>query len=134
MSQEDKRFVIQEHTTGPDVHWDLMLESDGVLRKESLGLQTYRLDKSPLQLTQNPSGAVKIFDHPMKFLTYEGPVNKGRGSVRIADYGTYEILHQAQDRIELALTGRILNGRFTLTRIDDENWQFGPDTINSEQT
>ena len=122
MKLEDKKFVIQQHSKGPDMHWDLMLESDGVL-------QTYRLDKSPQQLAQNPAGAVKIFDHPMRFLTYEGHVNKGRGSVRIADSGTYKILHQAQDRIALNLNGKILKGKFTLLHFKGDNWQFGKSNV-----
>lgn len=122
MKRKDKNFVIQQHTKGSDVHWDFMLESAG-------SLQTYRLDKSPRQITQNPANAVKIFDHPLKFLTYEGPVNKGRGSVRIAESGTYKVLHQAHDRIELGLNGQILNGNFTLSHIDGDNWQFSKSNI-----
>jgi len=122
MKREDKNFVIQQHSKGPDIHWDFMLESAG-------SLQTYRLDKSPQQLTQNPANAVKIFDHPLKFLTYQGPVNKGLGSVRIVESGKYKVLHQAHNRIELALNGQILNGNFTLTRIEGDNWQFSKSNI-----
>lgn len=126
MSQEDKRFVIQEHTTGPDVHWDFMLESGGIL-------QTYRLDKAPQQLLHSPANAVKIFDHPLKFLTYQGPVDEGRGNVRITESGTYKIVHQAHNRIKLSLSGKILKGKFTLTHIEGNNWQFAADSSNFEQ-
>ena len=117
MANENKKFVIQQHTTGSDVHWDFMLEIGGIL-------QTYRLDKTPQELVRTPASAVKIFDHPLKFLTYEGPVNKGRGSVRIADSGTYEIVHQVDDLIKLNINGKILKGNFTLSRIEGDNWQF----------
>ncbi len=130
MKREDKKFVIQQHSTGSDVHWDFMLEWSGVLRKESLGLQTYRLDKAPQQVIHNPANAVKIFDHPLRFLTYQGPVNKGRGNVRITESGTYKIVHQAHNRIELSLNGKVLKGKFILTRIEGDNWQFGADSSN----
>jgi len=122
MSQENKKFVIQQHSSGSDVHWDFMLESGEVLK-------TYRLDKAPQELIQTPANAVKIFDHPLKFLTYEGPVNKGRGSVRIADSGSYEISNQKEDRIELDLNGKFLKGKFTFSHIEGDNWQFGKSNI-----
>ena len=119
MKQEDKKFVIQQHAQGPHIHWDFMLETDGILR-------TYRLDKSPHMLADNPAAcAVKISDHPMKFLTYQGLVNKGLGEVSIADSGIYKIIRQSDERIELDLTGEILKGRFALTHIEADNWQFG---------
>ena len=123
MSQEDKRFVVQEHTTGPEVHWDFMLELGGIL-------QTYRLDKAPDEALHLAVNAAKIFDHPLKFLTYQGPVNKGRGSVRITESGTYKIVRQAHNRIELDLSGKILKGKFTLTHIEGDNWRFGANSSN----
>lgn len=122
MSRQNKKFVIQEHSSGPDVHWDFMLELGNIL-------QTYRLDKAPQQLVQSPADAVKIFDHPLKFLTYQGPVNKGQGSVRIIETGTYKIVHQAHNRIELNLNGKILKGKFTLFHIEGDNWQFAKSNI-----
>jgi hypothetical protein len=122
MNQENKKFVIQEHSSGSDIHWDFMLELGDIL-------QTYRLDKPPQELIRTPASAVKIFDHPLKFLTYQGPVNKGRGNVRIADSGTYEIVHQARDRLELDLNGKILKGKFTLSHIEGDNWQFSKSGI-----
>ena len=122
MTNENKKFVIQQHSSGSDDHWDFMLEIKNALR-------TYRLDKAPQQLTQTSANAVKIFDHPLKFLTYEGPVNKGRGSVHIADSGSYEISHQANDRLELELNGNILKGKFTLSHIEGDNWQFAKSNV-----
>lgn len=118
MERKDKKFVIQQHAQGPHIHWDLMLETEGVL-------QTYRLDRSPQQLADNPAaGAVRISNHPLKFLTYEGLVNKGLGEVSIADSGAYKMTRQLDDRIDLALAGKILKGQFTLTHIEADNWKF----------
>lgn len=86
-------------------------------------LQTWRLDKNPAGVDSLVE-AVKIFDHPLKFLTYEGPVNEGKGRVRITDSGTYEITSQTKDQVEINLTGRILKGKFTLTCIKNDQWQF----------
>jgi bifunctional non-homologous end joining protein LigD len=122
MSRENKKFVIQQHSTALGVHWDFMLQIGD-------SLQTYRLDKAPQQVSDNPANAVKIFDHPLKFLTYQGSVNKGRGSVRIAEAGSYEITHHAHDRLELDLNGKILKGKFTLSHIEGDNWQFSKSGI-----
>ena len=120
MNRQNKRFVIQQHTKGPDTHWDLMLEKDDTL-------QTWRLDAAPNELKENIAHAIKIFDHDPKFLTYEGPVNKGRAKVQIADAGTYKIIQQCSEKTELSLNGKILKGVFTLARIENDNWQLAPD-------
>jgi hypothetical protein len=122
MTNENKNFVIQQHTTGSGAHWDFMLQIGD-------SLQTYRLNKAPQELIRASANAVKIFDHPLKFLTYEGPVNKGRSSVKIADSGLYEILHQSDDRLELDLIGNILKGKFTLSHIEGDNWQFAKSNV-----
>jgi bifunctional non-homologous end joining protein LigD len=100
-------------------HWDLMLEADGVLL-------TYRLDLPPKQLLGRQTTATKIFDHPLKFLTYQGSVNKGLGMVQIADSGTYRILDQNSRLLLLDLDGQILAGQFRLIHIDGNKWEFRP--------
>jgi hypothetical protein len=113
------KFVIQKHTRGKDIHWDLMLEAGEAL-------ETYRLILPPEKLIKETSPAVKIFEHPLRFLTYEGPVNQGQGNVKIADCGTYYAVGRESDRTELELAGQILKGRFILNRTADDEWQFGP--------
>ena len=112
-----KRFVIQKHTKAGEVHWDLMLETGKVL-------QTYRLQLPPEKLPQQTSVALKIFDHPVKFLTYQGSVNKGKGTVEIAETGTYQMLNANERRQELLLEGKFLKGKFILTHIEDDRWEF----------
>ncbi len=119
MPNDQKQFVIQAHTKGEDIHWDLMLEKAG-------SLQTFRLDLPPSQLLTKPAQAVKIDDHDPKFLTYQGPVNKGAGNVKIADKGTFQIQKENSSRIEMDITGRILKGSFTITHTQKEKWQFAP--------
>ena len=112
---EAKKFVIQRHeqqneplrqAQGGATHWDFMLEAGDFL-------ETYRIGKPPEQWGSEPIEAVRIFDHLLKFLTYEGPVNKGKGSVKIADRGTYRVLSQNEDQLILEISGLILKGEFT---------------------
>ena len=117
MVDRNKKFVIQEHCSRGDVHWDLMLETVG-------NLQTYRLDKRPRELLTEKANAEKIFDHSKKFLTYQGPVNKGAGRVEIVEAGTYKIKGRQNDKIELSLQGDILKGDFALTLVDGQKWMF----------
>ena len=111
------RFVVQEHTTVEGVHWDLMLEQEGVLA-------TFRLEEEPAKALTHEVRAVKIFDHPLRFLTYEGPVQKGTGRVRIVDSGVYRSHEHREDSWLLELDGPILQGNFVLVRQDDAEWQF----------
>ena len=115
--EDVKKFVVQKHSKADDVHWDLMLESGKML-------ETYRLEVPPEKLSAKKNPAVKIFDHSLKFLTYEGSVNKGKGRVEIADGGTYQLLSDAENRREMQISGKILKGKFVLTRIKNDRWEF----------
>ena len=117
MSREDKKFVVQKHTHQGSVHWDFMLEKQDFL-------QTYRLDKSPEQILQKGAKAEQIFDHSLKFLTYQGPVNQGRGSVSIVESGTYQVGKESDNLIELHLTGQILKGKFIIQHLAENNWRL----------
>ena len=105
------------------MHWDLMLEARQVL-------QTYRLGLPPEVLLQKTATAVKIFDHPQKFLTYEGIVNNGKGSVQIVEAGTSRLLSGSKNRRELQLDGKFLKGKF-LENISffESSWNFRMDLI-----
>jgi hypothetical protein len=111
------RFVVQEHTTPEGVHWDLMLEKGEVL-------MTFRLEQPPEAVSTGAVRATKIFDHPLRFLTYEGPVQKGTGKVRIVERGTCDISVEREDVIALGLQGIILQGDFTLTPMGGTFWQL----------
>lgn len=110
------RYVIQEHTTPTGVHWDLMLEHDDCLL-------TWRLNVPPQQLAAAPVEAVRIFDHPLRFLTYEGPVQQETGQVRIVDAGVYTPLEWTANTLTFTPQGRILTGTFQLEK-QNEIWQL----------
>ncbi len=111
-------FVIHLHTgRGPD-HYDLMLA-----RGETLA--TWRLAQSPDALAEGAeTPARKLPDHRVVYLTYEGPISRGRGEIKRVDRGTYEMLDRAPARWEVRLDGRTVTGRFELTAAqpDAEDW------------
>ncbi|MFC1764631.1 DNA polymerase ligase N-terminal domain-containing protein [Planctomycetota bacterium] len=113
------KFVIQQHKKqGEPVHWDLMLE-------EGDSLKTYRLDKPPEKLMTETATATPIFDHEKRFLTYEGPVNKGLGQVQIEERGTYQTRSKTEHIWHMTLQGDILQGRFTIATESNDRCSFG---------
>ena len=113
----DGRFVVQEHTTPEGVHWDLMLETGQTLT-------TFRLAERPQDVLRHAVEAVRIADHAMRFLAYEGPVQKGTGKVRIVERGTYRRLDEREDIITLDVQGAVLQGSFTLTWKKGTTWEL----------
>ena len=108
MNNPKKKFVIQQHTTPDGVHWDLMLEMDDCL-------WTWRLNTPPAEIKNKPIPAERIANHPLRFLTYEGPVQNNTGSVTIADKGTYQLIKQTENTLTLEMNGNILKRNFTLS-------------------
>ena len=114
---QEKRYVIQRHTTADGIHWDLMLEQGNVLT-------TFRLEEMPSEIRNQKIQAERIFDHPLRFLTYEGPVQQETGRVRIVDRGTCHITECGDEAFALDFTGDVLGGDFTLTRTHEAFWDF----------
>ena len=122
-------FVIQEHHASR-LHYDFRLEADGVLKSWAVPKQP-TLDPSQKRL------AVQVEDHPLAYADFEGTIPAGQygaGQVHIWDRGTYESLTAdrrtvteaiAAGRLEFALHGEKLRGRFTLIQMrgrGDKNW------------
>jgi hypothetical protein len=99
------RFVILTHDH-PHLHWDLMLESGGILR-------TWRLAE---ELTGTPPhGGITVEalpDHRIEYLTYEGPVSGNRGIVSQWDAGTYQTVSETEASMCLDLSGQRIRGRY----------------------
>ena len=125
-------FVIQEHTRDEDVHWDLMVRSGE-------RLFTWHVCRHPNQWAECEFKCEKIFDHRLKYLTYEGPISDGRGYVRIVARGQYIDIKGKLltclpfDELDLVLNGDLVSGNLSLSRISDDNWNmtFTPKTVNS---
>jgi bifunctional non-homologous end joining protein LigD len=109
------RFVIQQHWhRDRETHYDLMLQFADVLK-------TWRIMTNPADIAQNQVKAEKIFDHPPKFLDYQGTVNNGLGLVKIADSGTYELIKKTDSYIEVNFIGKKLRGKYALTKDQGNN-------------
>jgi bifunctional non-homologous end joining protein LigD len=115
MDQQQNRYVIQKHTQDEGVHWDLMLEAGEILR-------TYRLDIGPEEILNRPATAEKIFDHSLRFLTYEGLVQNGTGTVKIEDRGIYKITSESNDLVEINFEGEVLSGNFKFKHVEKQCW------------
>ena len=96
-----------------------MLESNGCL-------VTWRVDAGPEKLADNVASAVRIADHELRFLTYQGSVNKGEGSVEIAAKGTYILIDSNDNTITTQLKSKEISGKFHLTIINENIWEFAP--------
>jgi len=112
MCAVERRFVILEHVGHGPAHFDLMLEQDGA------ALATWQLDRVPGDL---PAGGMmsarRLADHRREYLSYEGPVSRGRGRVRRVEAGTYELLRAGGGLWEVRFAGASLRGRFELRRV-----------------
>ena len=67
-------YVVLHHSGHGAPHFDLMVE-----RPDADGLATWRLPTWP---PTGPIAAVALADHRRHYLTHEGPVSGGRGTVR----------------------------------------------------
>jgi len=112
-------YVIQFHQGGKGAdHYDLMLDVGRALR-------TFQLPKLPGQLRTDEHVDVRpLPDHRGAYLTYEGPVGDGRGSVSIAEKGTYDAPVVEVDRWMMDLSGALTCGRFELYRRPDGRWRL----------
>jgi hypothetical protein len=90
------RFVILEHDW-PTPHFDLMLESGATLR-------TWRLQRLPT--CDQVNEALRIADHRLAYLRYEGPLSQGRGRVRQVQAGEYQDFHDTLDGFRVTLEDR----------------------------
>lgn len=93
-----------------------MLDAGDVLR-------TWALGERPDSRGVRP--AERLADHRREYLTYEGPISGGRGTVSRWDEGTFrEAANGANGTtIEFDLNGNRLRGRGVLT-CDGRRWTF----------
>ena len=117
-----KSFVVQKHDASR-LHYDFRIES------ESAVLISWAVPKGPSMDPSKKRLAIKVEDHPLDYLNFEGviaPGNYGAGTVIVWDIGTYgtkdSISKQLQNgKISLKLEGKKLRGGFTLIRTRSQN-------------
>jgi hypothetical protein len=111
-------FVIHLHSGFGPTHYDLMIECDGALA-------TWQFQDSPCAIGQGGAiSCVKIADHRLAYLDYQGPVSGNRGEVTAVDSGQAEILDRTDARWLVRLAGekKALRGTFELRRQSDREW------------
>ena len=116
------RFVVQLHKARAK-HYDFRLEFGGVLISFAV----------PKGLSNKPKEkrlAVKVEDHPVDYINFEGIIPKGNygaGTVEIFDKGNYVALSDMkkglkEGHIKVVLNGEKLKGAWSLVQIKDDNW------------
>lgn len=109
------RFVILEHDF-PVLHWDFMLETEGVLR-------SWRLPQAPTGADLDMP-AEALADHRLAYLDYEGQVSGKRGTVTRWDQGDYDLETGAEGHWTIRLHGKLLRGLATLEQTGPGEWRF----------
>ena len=104
-----------------------MLEADGILKTWEL----LQLPSSWLAVFQLESAvaaprvpAKRLDDHRLAYLDFQGPIAGGRGSVNRVDHGTYQVLEEHAEHLDIRLDGLILNCSVTLVQ-QGELWDIG---------
>jgi bifunctional non-homologous end joining protein LigD len=117
-------FVVHKHAAR-QLHFDLRLEMDGVLR-------SWAVPRGPSYDTADKRLAVKVEDHPMEYGDFEGVIpagNYGAGGVIVWDRGEWIPLEDWRTGLEkgkllFELKGYKLHGRWTLVKLkkSEKDW------------
>jgi len=109
-------FVVHKHAAR-NLHFDLRLEMDGVLR-------SWAVPKGPSYDQAEKRLAVKVEDHPLEYGDFEGVIpagNYGAGGVIVWDRGEWVPLEDWREGLEkgkllFELKGYKLHGKWTLVK------------------
>jgi bifunctional non-homologous end joining protein LigD len=117
-------FVVHKHAAR-QLHFDLRLEMDGVLR-------SWAVPKGPSYDTNDKRLAVMVEDHPLEYGDFEGVIPKGNygaGGVIVWDRGEWIALEDWREglvkgKLLFELRGYKLHGRWTLVKIkkSERDW------------
>ena len=117
-------FVVHKHAAR-QLHFDLRLEMDGVLR-------SWAVPKGPSYDMNDKRLAVKVEDHPMEYGDFEGVIpagNYGAGGVIVWDRGEWVPLEDWKEglvkgKLLFELRGHKLHGKWTLVKIkkSERDW------------
>jgi len=108
MGPDIRRYAILEHRRDGGVHWDLLVEAE----PGGQALRTWAIDAEPVAGLDLPARA--LADHRRVYLTYEGEVTGGRGTVRRWDEGECSVVGWEADRVALIARGRQVDGSVVL--------------------
>lgn len=109
---DDPIFVIHKHDAS-QLHFDLRLEQDGVLR-------SWAVPKGPSLKVGEKHLAVAVEDHPFGYKDFEGTIPKeeyGGGTVMLWDRGHWRAVKEKGGHLDFELNGGKLAGAWTLVRM-----------------
>lgn len=116
-------FVVQEHHA-THLHWDFRLEKDGVLK-------SWAVPKEPPIKPGIRRLAIQVDDHELDYADFEGKIEEGygKGTVKMWDKGTYEMIDEKPNKYIFNLKGKKLKGEYVLLRFrtkdkKEKNWLF----------
>ena len=122
------RYVLLRHECDNirgGSHWDLMLQRGNVLA--TWALEVLPGDWRPSQEAagkNNQVSAVRLPDHRLHYLDYEGPISGDRGSVqRVAD-GEFEWAAWDEAQAEIRFLSGTFAGTAKLEQIEGETWRL----------
>ena len=117
-------FVVHKHAAR-QLHFDLRLEMDGVLR-------SWAVPRGPSYDQADKRLAVKVEDHPLEYGDFEGVIpegNYGAGGVIVWDRGEWVPIEDWREGLEkgkllFELKGYKLKGRWTLVKLkkSEKDW------------
>lgn len=93
-------------------HWDLMLEVSGALATWAFASALFsdRVGES-----RSAGAALRLADHRLAYLDYEGPISGGRGEVRRMDSGHYVVACRSTvTEFIVQLRGPLLRGELRM--------------------
>ena len=121
-------FVVHRHHAS-HLHYDLRLESDGVLRSWAV----------PKGLPLRPGIkrlAIATEDHPLPYLTFEGTIPAGQygaGQMWVFASGRYEISKQKKDGFYFRLHSKELSGEYRIHKTSTTGKEHLLERVDSPQ-
>ena len=115
-------FVIQEHHAR-NLHYDLRLEIDGVLR-------SWAVPKEPPTEAGVKRLAIATEDHPLSYAHFEGTIPEGQygaGDIKIWDKGGFAPEKITDNEILFRVAGNKMKGHFVLIKTKfgkGDGWLF----------
>ena len=110
-------FVVHRHHASR-LHYDLRLEKDG-------SLQSWAIPKGLPPRPGIKRLALKVEDHPLEYLTFEGRIPKGEygaGPMWVYAQGRYEITVDKPDSFYFRLQSREINAEYRLINTKGKDW------------
>lgn len=117
MPVKKRIFVVHKHFAR-NLHWDLRLEMDDVLK-------SWAVPKEPSMDPKLRRLAIQVEDHELSYADFEGEIPKGQygaGIVRIWDNGNYELIDRKDYKLIIELHGKKLKGKFVLVQMKGKEW------------